>query len=396
MSKGRRLALAVALVAALAAPMGQAAAQALPGALDPTFGGDGKVTTDLGAGEDVAAQPDGTLVVVGSAQGTSLDFAVTRYNADGSPDPTFGSHGRVTTDFWGGDDGATSVAIRSDGEIVVAGTASGGSIDDFGVALYEANGTPDTSFGYYGKQNVDVIDGDDVVGGMALYPDGRIVVVGAGRTWWPTKGPSVFKAVRFQRNGVLDPTFGTSGRVTTDVGPGDDFGHAVTLLGDGRIVAAGTATVVDTATMDTSSNFALVRYNPDGSRDPTFGTNGVVTTDVIPGSPSTHDVADASSLVALPDGRLVVVGSVWVTGFDFGAVRYNTNGSLDTAGSSPSAMPLAARPPPQPLVGTASTDRVVTDHGNPDSRPPASFDVASRRPRTDLQVELDGVGWPRR
>jgi uncharacterized delta-60 repeat protein len=146
-----------ALVAALAAVF-SAGAQAAPGNLDPTFSGDGKQTTDFlpGGVSDATAtvrQPDGKMVAVGSVFRRSTgdssisDFALARYNPNGTLDTSFSGDGRKTTDFAGLDDGATGVALQSDGKIVVVGRTGFGSpfgdSFDFAVARYNPNGTFD-------------------------------------------------------------------------------------------------------------------------------------------------------------------------------------------------------------------------------------------------------------
>jgi uncharacterized delta-60 repeat protein len=101
---------------------------AADGDLDPTFGSGGKVTTDFSGSDNVAQaialQPDGKIIAAGSAGPYPLvDFALARYNGDGSLDSTFGSGGKVTTDFFGSVDGANGVALQTDGKIVAAGLA---------------------------------------------------------------------------------------------------------------------------------------------------------------------------------------------------------------------------------------------------------------------------------
>jgi uncharacterized delta-60 repeat protein len=119
---------ATAIVVLAASSLAVAPAHATPGDLDPTFSGDGKATTDFGGGGDyggdVAAQADGKIVVVG---GTGSDFALARYNADGSLDSSFDGDGKVTTDLGGGADGGADVAVHADGKIVVVGGAPGAS-----------------------------------------------------------------------------------------------------------------------------------------------------------------------------------------------------------------------------------------------------------------------------
>ena len=115
------------------------------GDLDPSFNFTGQLTTDFFMSDDVAkavaVQSDGRIVVVGSAyNGIDDDFAVARYNPDGTPDTTFGTMGKVTTAFSVNGDNATGVALQSDGKIIVAGIANNATVYDFAVVRYNANG----------------------------------------------------------------------------------------------------------------------------------------------------------------------------------------------------------------------------------------------------------------
>src|SRR6185295_6924104 len=140
------------LAAAVAAP-----AQAAPGDLDPTFSGDGKQTTDFGFGSGDAAatvrQPDGKIVAVGSTFGS---IVLARYNANGTLDTSFSGDGKQTTDFGSPEartgDQAHAVAIQSDGKIVVVGSTGSLSASNFALARYNPNGSLDTSFSGDGKQ----------------------------------------------------------------------------------------------------------------------------------------------------------------------------------------------------------------------------------------------------
>ncbi len=137
---------------------------AQPGTLDPSFGGDGKVTTDLGGGDDrafsVAIQPDGKIVVAGdSYNGQDRDFALARYNIDGPFDNSFGGDGIVTTDFGGISESANSVAIQPDGKIVVGGISQSGTDYDFGLARY------------FSDLGVDTYNPSDTVNEVSIYPN---------------------------------------------------------------------------------------------------------------------------------------------------------------------------------------------------------------------------------
>lgn len=330
-------------------------------ALDSTFGTDGKVTTSLGTTDDrafaLARQVDGKIVMVGrSGAGNAGVFAVVRYNPDGDLDDTFDGdsgtgNGIVTTSV--GSDGADgdqmgdeahAVVIQPDGKIVVAGLADNAfpAFEDFAVVRYNADGTLDTTFSGDGKAfaHVDL----DVAWGLALQSDGKIVVV--GETGAGEADPLV---VRFNADGTLDTSFnpcGTppcGGKVRTNVVPNvgagraDQF-HAVAVQADGKIVAAGFAEVHPDGGLQADRDFAVVRYDADGSLDTTFGVGGIVTTPVSTDGTNRNDEANAVLIDA--DGKIVAAGvanmphnSALFTenaSDDFALLRYNSDGTLDT------------------------------------------------------------------
>ena len=188
------------------------------GALDPTFGRAGKVRNGFGPGTDagafaLVAQPDGKLVAAGEVgRGGVYDFALTRYNVDGSLDGTFGAGGKVETDF-GGDDHLTALGLQPDGKILGVGVSYRPPYSRFAVTRYNADGTLDVTFGFGGLVTTEF----GLVGSAArptdvvLQPDGKIIVV--GRSQDPTTDNVAL--ARYEPNGALDQTFGSGGRVTT-------------------------------------------------------------------------------------------------------------------------------------------------------------------------------------
>ena len=309
------------------------------GLLDPTFGADGIATTPSAPGERVyavAVQPDGRILAAGDAFGTTADFFLTRYNADGSLDAAFGSGGRVTTDFNTKTDRAHAVSVQpgTGGKILVAGYANTGKgpndVYAFAVARYNANGTLDTAFGGgkkpTGKVTVDFSSEFDTAYSMAVLPDGKFVL--AGRAGWN------LALARFNANGTLDTTFGSGGKVVGPAMSGSSTQQryvGLTVDGSGRLVVA--STVGEATVTQEGRDFLVVRFLPTGQLDPAFGAGGVVRTDVAPG------LSDgASSVVVQPDGRILVGGAAsYVTTYNgqvitpnqFALVRYNPNGSLD-------------------------------------------------------------------
>jgi uncharacterized delta-60 repeat protein len=285
--------------------------RAAAGDLDPSFSGDGKLRTDFfGADDeatDVAIQADAKIVVVGDAGG---DFALARYNSDGSLDAAFGAAGRTTTDFLGSTDHAHAVVLQPDGKIVVAGSSRELADLTFSMARYNTDGSLDASFGVGGKLVGNFIDDLLVASDVAVQADGRIVVAGSSL--------GKFAVARYEGDGRLDASFGAGGKVATDFFGNGAGAEALGIQPDGRIV------VVGTAVSNTSADFAAARYNSDGSPDEGFGAGGKVSV------PSFgHD--EAQALALQPDGRILAAGTLFngLGGFDFGLMRFKEDGSLD-------------------------------------------------------------------
>jgi len=297
-------------------------AQAAPaGREDFTFGVYGKTTanfTSYDAITDIAFQPDGKivaskLVIVNGAN----DFGVSRFNADGSLDQSFGSGGNATINVLNGQDYAYSVAVQLDGKIVISGSVD--SPQGFfrtGIVRYNSNGTLDTTFGNGGKVVIETESNQ--ANAMAIQPDGKIVV--AGHTTDFTGGTRAnFLVVRCNANGTLDNSFGSGGTVITDFFTANDVAYDLALQTDGKIVVAGT-TWLDTK----AGNFAIVRYNNNGSLDASFGSAGKLTTDFF------SNLDDARAVAVQVNGKIVVGGSAFGPNGKVSAIaRYNADGSLD-------------------------------------------------------------------
>ncbi|MEU8776941.1 calcium-binding protein [Streptomyces sp. NPDC048606] len=365
---------ALGLTLALALP---GTALAAPGDLDPTFDTDGRVTTPFGAyaeGHDIARQADGKLVVVGLGE---AGFALARYTPGGALDPGFSGDGKASDDFGGGSHTANAVAIQpSDGKIVVAGTTEviaeeGGGCCFFSVARYLPDGTLDTGFGDGGLVRVQEFGGSADGADVAVQPDGRIVAAGKGpgggfalvrleadgdldpslggdgavvAGFTPTSpqdvggiarglalqpdgkivavgyvGNTAFDigVARYLPDGTLDTGFSGDGTVTANFG-GTEFGNAVAVQPDGRILAAGSG----------GAGLALLRYNADGGPDASFGTGGRTTVN-FPG-----DGGTANAMALQPNGKIVLAGRAddpnGSEANDFGLARFHANGTLDT------------------------------------------------------------------
>jgi uncharacterized delta-60 repeat protein len=301
---------------------------AADGDLDTTFGSGGKVITDLFGRSDganaIALQSDGKIVVAGStlsAQGPP-DLAVARYNSDGSLDNTFGAGGKVATDFAGRSDVGSAIAIQSDGKILLAGAADLVSTQfDFALVRYNSDGSLDSTFGNGGKVTTDFNGGLDQASAIGLQADGKIVLGG-----FATAGGNPHMALaRYNSNGSLDPTFGdlSAGKVVTSLNGIRDFANALAIQSDGKIVLGGS---IVTST-DTVGMFALTRYNANGSLDSSFGSGGIVTTQLVGGNGEDDEIF---GLAIQGDGRIIAAGQA-TFGLDFGMARYLANGSLDNS-----------------------------------------------------------------
>jgi uncharacterized delta-60 repeat protein len=314
------LALALAILILIPGP-----AQAADGDLDLTFGVGGRVDSPAWATAHASAiQSDGKIIAAGIVDlffpppGRSVSaFGLVRYNQDGSLDTTFGMQGIVTTDLSERPDIATALAIQSDGKIIAAGQAGTGP-NPFSVALvrYNRDGSLDMGFGIGGKVITDFSGPYESASALAIQSDGRIIAAGvAYASVLSTSGD--FFLVRYESDGSLDRSFGIDGKVTTDWSGGFDCAKALAILSDGRIVAAGSACSDSRG----PCYGALARYNKDGLLDTTFGFGGKVTTDI-----------RVNALAIQSDGKIIAAGgSQSAESFaDFGLVRYNDNGSLDT------------------------------------------------------------------
>lgn len=291
------------------------------GDLDTGFGAGGTLTLNLGYNGDiraVAVMADGKIVVAGRGDltaGTAADFVVIRLLPDGSFDPTFGNNGKVSTDFNGNNDIIAAITLQADDKIAVAG----GSGLHFALARYLPNGNLDTGFGSGGKIITDLGSNDEGATAIGITLDGKIVAGGHMGTYY---NPN-FALIRYTSSGVLDPSFGNSGVVTTTVGTASSALNALQVLPGDKVVVAGYAS-------DAYSNdFALAAYTPGGMLDNSFGNGGIVRT-------SLASSGQATALALRSNGDLLAVGygsKMLQTGGYRNAVTsisYLPNGNLDT------------------------------------------------------------------
>ncbi len=246
---------------------------------------DGITKTDIANGGDqanaVAVQPDGKIVVAGfTTHGGKSDFALVRYDARGTLDDSFGTHGIATIDMGSFDDDARAIAIQPDGKIVVAGSRT----NDVVLARFTTGGQLDGTFGTAGKTISNF--STDAADGIALMPSGEIEIAG---TEFGTRDFD-FQLARFDDHGTLEKT------VKTDIGSGDDFAENLVVDSQGRTI------VVGRATSSTILDMALVRYRADGTLDTSFDGDGIVTADLHARGEFGQDVAIDSA------GRIVAAG----------------------------------------------------------------------------------------
>ncbi|MBI4319573.1 MAG: hypothetical protein HY675_13880 [Chloroflexi bacterium] len=307
-------------------------AEALPGGLDITFGRNGLIQETFGGSDQanaVAIQSDGKIVVAGSSVNNGERFALARYESRGFLDFfSFGTGGKVVTDFPGFPDVvASDVAIQPDAKIVVVGTANANSsLADFALARYNSNGTLDTTFGTCllpgactGTQLTDfgiIRAPADVARAVALQPDGKIVVAGGN--------VEDVELARYTRDGNLDPTFGQGGKAIVNFRLGFEEAVDVVLQGDGKIVTAvRLQQFIPGQRLD--HDFAVARFEADGRPDTTFGTGGITWF-------RTASDEEARSVALQLDGKIVAAGRTTSTRTrpDFVVARFDTNGLLDT------------------------------------------------------------------
>ncbi len=284
-----------------------------PGDLDTSFDSDGISLTPSaiypGNGNSIAIQSDRKIVVAGRCCNTADDgFAVLRFNEDGTPDTTFNGDGTFFLQLSTGYDIANAVAIQADNKIVLAGQSN----NTFVVMRLNSDGSLDNSFNGNGKVTVN-FGVADFANSLSIQPDGKIVV--GGSTQLASNVATDFAVARLNPDGSLDTTFDGDGKVVTAIKPGNyDYIKGTTIQPDGKIIAVG-------YTQGSGSTIgALVRYNPDGSVDTSFGGQGIL-----------FDYGRSMNSVALqPDGKIIAAGiEDTPQGSSFSVFRFNTDGSLD-------------------------------------------------------------------
>jgi uncharacterized delta-60 repeat protein len=310
----------------------------------------------------VALQADDKIIAAGTVfvnftpgESSNTDFALARYNPDGTPDGTFGNGGQVSTDFLGLEDDAFSVLIQPDGKIVAVGSANDpATFYDFAGVRYLSNGTIDTTFGVAGKVHTDFGDQNfDRARSAALQADGGIVAAGFAIS----QKVQNFAVARYNSSGVLDTNFGTGGITQIDFGNCCQGATKVLLQGNGKIITVGGSNGESS-----EDDFLLARLTPTGALDPTFGAGGKVRT-------SFGDLNGGANGAAFqPDGKIVAVG-FQATGLelfaDFAAARYLDAEDLPLPTPTPTATPTSTVTPTPTATPTATASATPTPTATP-------------------------------
>ena len=290
------------------------------GALDPTWSEDGIQMRDIGTNSldipyGAAMQKDGKLLMVGASSG---DFTILRFLQDGTPDNAFGLGGLVSVDYNGLDDRCHAVTVQSDGKIVLAGETNISGQPDFAVLRLLPDGKTDSTFGINGWATTDLGTDYEFPNCVTLQRDGKILAAGRKADGFV----SDIAMVRYHTDGQLDTFFGEHGIVTTNLRE-EDEAFAIAVQPDQQIILAGFASI------SASGDFALVRYNPDGTPDKLFGIGGKVLTDL----EGTNQSDFIKSMLLQPDGKILVAGNANQVNIeltsDAGMARYDKNGNLD-------------------------------------------------------------------
>jgi uncharacterized delta-60 repeat protein len=249
--------------------------------------------------------------------------------ADGVLDTSFGTAGVAITDFTGAEDSISALVVQPDGKILTAGRAGSSEVYNFALARYNTDGSLDASFGNGGK--VTTIFPNAVSSqayAIVLQPDGKIVTAG----WTYSPKNRSFALARYNSDGSLDAAFGNGGTVATSFGDADKAeAYAIAIQADSKIVAAGPVWFFPSGSPRVWG-VAFIRYNSDGSLDSTFGSGGVVNSPSQPTGIATAFyiqpnggifVGGSDSELWYPDGKPILDGKVLLA-------HYNSDGTLDS------------------------------------------------------------------
>lgn len=299
----------------------------LDGSLDTSFGTGGKVLTPITTGQGdfvraICIQSDGKILLSGITETSGgTRFAIVRYNSNGTLDVTFGTGGKVVTTIMGFADEIQDMEIQTDGKIIVGGNTfnSDFSISKFVIARYNSNGTLDNTFNGTGYTILDF--------GATMYNELQSIkiqtdgkILAGGYSYDTLVLNADFSLLRLEPNGNLDVTFGTAGKLTLDINTGWNIISDINLQTDGKIIATGSTNT------GTNLQVTLCKFLSNGTLDNTFGTSGIRTDNYGPSNASFGN----NSLIQ-PDGKIISVGPAYITSTTsiYGVIRHNNDGTLD-------------------------------------------------------------------
>ena len=287
------------------------------GEMDYDFGNLGvihRVTKDLeGEANSVAIQKDDKIVVTGysiSPTTNNEEITLVRFTENGNIDKSFGNKGLIVTEISSEKDVGESVVIQNDGKIVVVGTTDHKPNADIVLIRYNENGSLDYSFGFGGIVITDINSAMDIGKSLVIQSDGKLIVAG----FTHVVNNFFMTLLRYDSYGELDPTFGNSGIVITDIN-GRRGKMDLVMQNDGKIILVGPSEVED------SHHFTVLRFNNNGSLDKSFGYNGVTKTII-------GDYSEAESVALYSDGNIVVAGTTELGNEQFVVAMYDQNGLL--------------------------------------------------------------------
>lgn len=305
-------------------------AHAQPGTLDATFGSGGKVALQLGGVATNAfalvVAPDGKVVVAGQT-GVPAKPMVMRFLVNGTPDPDFGTGGAIILPLAANVSGEfRAVLLDAQGRILAAGSQGPSGIGGIGerdglLARFNSNGTLDNTFGTSGTAVVNLSNGvlGDVIRAIALDAQGRIVVCGEANQDPGNSFLADLVVARYTSSGALDNGFGSGGKFIPDLGPAQERGYDVQVRPDNMIVVAGTRTL-----QPGSENYLTLQVTENGTLATNWGNNGV--REVSWGSLSDR----LASMALAPDGSVIMGGTAMSAGPQgFGVAKLDPTGNLD-------------------------------------------------------------------
>ena len=298
-----------------------------PGVLDQTFGINGKVLTSISPvsfeATSVAIQSDGKLVVLGHTNKLTIGvFAVVRYQVNGSLDSSFANNGKFTYNLFTNNDRSQSIAVQPDGKILIGGhaetnTSTGES--DFILLRLTASGSLDSSFGTNGLVITDISgNSEDELFKIILTPTGQIFA--GGYTQNGSTSQNGFAIVKYTTNGSIDTTYGING-IATSYSMGAETGGSMVMQADGKIIAA--------SSLDNATNyggFGAMRFTTSGSVDPSFGSNGLALYNIETGPDFVYNIN------LQVDGKILLAGEAYTNGiYQMAIIRLNPLGLLDSS-----------------------------------------------------------------